>query len=171
MTWQFVSEVSFLLTSRRSSSACTVHRQSRYRFIESAVSSNPKLCHWTRLIDRQRLFVSAVPIMATDVNPSYSGRLACCGVALLILTDMQVEVVGLLPIHVISFPSNEPSLLAIILRYNLIRTDLGNISLHESASLQASRAIQQFTVYRDCIFCAAYMHACIQHSSHLLQLR
>ena len=33
--------------------------------------------------------------MATDVDPSYFGRLIYCGVLLLILTEMQVEVIGL----------------------------------------------------------------------------
>lgn len=95
MTSLCVSKVSCWPTSRRCLSACTIHEQSRYRFIDFAVLSNSKLRHWTRLIDQQRLFVSAVPIMATDVDPSYFGRLIYCGVVLLILTEMQVEVIGL----------------------------------------------------------------------------
>jgi hypothetical protein len=83
MTSLCVSKVSCWPTSRRRLSACTIHEQSRYRFIDFAVLSNSKLRHWTRLIDQQRLFVSAVPIMATDVDPSYFGRLIYCGVALL----------------------------------------------------------------------------------------
>jgi hypothetical protein len=45
--------------------------------------------------------------MAVDINLSYSGRLLSCGVFLHILTELQLEVIGLLRIQDVSFTSND----------------------------------------------------------------